>query len=292
MKKLIFNILGILGVGMGSLFFIASAVPVVEKGDSFKPIELPKILHEISGLTDYGSTTIACVQDELGVIFIYDFLKNEIINKIQFAEDGDFEGVTKVGDILYVLRSDGVLFKVAESDKGKLEVHKIETNIPAKNNEALCYDELNNRLLIGSKVKAGKGSNKDERIIYSFNLKTEKIERSPAYVLKKKDVIEYAEKNKIQLPYERNKKTGKKSIQLKLGVSGISIHPKTNELYVLCAVDFLLLRYSKNGSLIAIHKLNKELFPQAEGITFYQNGDLFISNEGVDGKPTLLKYDN
>ena len=39
-----------------------------------KPVtqfELPKILQEISGLTDINDETIACVQDEDSIVFIY-----------------------------------------------------------------------------------------------------------------------------------------------------------------------------------------------------------------------------
>mgnify|MGYP006386539489 CR=1 FL=1 len=39
---------------------------------------LPDTLHEVSGLTDIDSTTFACIQDENGVLFIYDAKKNEI----------------------------------------------------------------------------------------------------------------------------------------------------------------------------------------------------------------------
>ena len=35
-----------------------------------KVLILPEILREVSGLTDIDATTIACVQDEKGIIFI------------------------------------------------------------------------------------------------------------------------------------------------------------------------------------------------------------------------------
>lgn len=37
---------------------------------------LPDILREISGLTSIDSTSFACIQDENGILFIYDAIKN------------------------------------------------------------------------------------------------------------------------------------------------------------------------------------------------------------------------
>jgi len=36
--------------------------------------------------------------------------------------------------------------------------------------------------------------------------------------------------------------------------------------------------------------LAKKLFPQPEGLTFKTNGDMYISNEGISSKGTLIKF--
>jgi uncharacterized protein YjiK len=40
----------------------------------------------------------------------------------------------------------------------------------------------------------------------------------------------------------------------------------------------------------SVFKLSPKLFPQPEGITFTQRGDMYISNEAKTAKPTLLKF--
>ena len=45
-----------------------------------------------------------------------------------------------------------------------------------------------------------------------------------------------------------------------------------------------------NGNLEHIEKLNPVLFNKAEGLSFYPNGDVLISNEGQAHQPTLLKF--
>jgi hypothetical protein len=45
-----------------------------------------------------------------------------------------------------------------------------------------------------------------------------------------------------------------------------------------------------NGKIEAIEKLKNKLFPQAEGISFFSNGDMLISNEGNDKEGTILRF--
>ena len=48
-----------------------------------KKWELPEILNEVSGISWLSENTIACVEDEDGIIFIYDLKKQKIIQQIQ-----------------------------------------------------------------------------------------------------------------------------------------------------------------------------------------------------------------
>src|SRR5690349_937816 len=70
---------------------------------------LPDTLREISGITRIDDNTIACIQDENGILFIYDITKNSIKEQYKFNIDGDYEGITRVNNSIYILQSDGVL---------------------------------------------------------------------------------------------------------------------------------------------------------------------------------------
>jgi hypothetical protein len=46
----------------------------------------------------------------------------------------------------------------------------------------------------------------------------------------------------------------------------------------------------RKGKVLNAFKLNPDTFQQAEGIAFAPDGDMYISNEGKLGKPTLLYF--
>jgi len=252
---------------------------------------LPASLQEISGLTIIDSTIIACIQDENGILFLYDLKHHKLKKQYTFGLNGDYEGITKVGEFLYVLRSDGILFEIKDYSTKKIQVKTYATHVPAVNNEGLCFDSINNRLLIGAKGKINKdATNKDYRYIYEFNLATKSLSQTPAYTFNILDVNLFAKLNDIELRKRKTKNGKIVEIGLKFNTSEIAIHPITKQLYVLSANDHCLFVFNTNGNLEHIEKLNHTLFNKAEGLSFYSNGDILISNEGQAHQPTLLKF--
>lgn len=252
---------------------------------------LPDTLREVSGLTYIDSTSFACVQDENGILFIYDVIKNEIKNQYTFSINGDYEGITRVNKTIYVLRSDGTLFEISDYESKDFKLTAHTTGIPANNNEGLCYDKDNNRLLIACKGKIGKGPEfKDKRVIYAFDLTTKTLTKEPVFDFDLQAIRQFALNNKISLP-TRTKKNGQITEPIiKFRTSAICIHPSTKKLFLLSASDHLLFIFNMNGSIEHIEQLNPTMFNKAEGITFFENGDMLITNEGQDKKPTLLRF--
>lgn len=204
---------------------------------------------------------------------------------------GNYEGITLVKDLLYVLRSDGVLFEIKDYGSKKLKVKTYSTRVPAINNEGLCYDEKNNRLLIGAKGKINKDpSNKDARYIYSFYLKTKTLHPNPAFNFNLLDINLTAKMQGINFPKKQNKKGESIEHGFKFNTSEIVIHPITQQLFVLSATDHVLFIFNKNGNLENIEQLNPILFNKSEGLDFFTNGDMLISNEGQAHQPTLLRF--
>lgn len=273
-----------------------SASPDDTKGnyDLSAPLErhvLPPVLNEISGITDISYSEIGCVQDEKGIIFIYDLKQRKLAQQVVFSVDGDYEGLTRVNNDMYVLRSDGMLTEVKNYRSKSMVKNSYHLDIPTINNEGLCYDEKNNRLLIAAKSKAGKGKElKDTRLIYAFDLVQKKLLSKPVLEIDVAALVRYAAAKKIKLP-EAPKKKGEGTRSLfKFFPSSVAVHPFTGSIYVISAIDRTMAVFSPKGDIIDFYLLDKQKFNKPEGITFLANGDFVISNEGEGTVPTILKF--
>lgn len=231
-------------------------------------VTLPKGLKEVSGLTYYKDDKLLCVQDEEAIVYIYDTKKKKVVQNFSFGGYGDFEGIEYVNGEVYVLESNGNLFRFeppADTDPIEMEVaNKIgrtPTGLPPKTEvEGLGYEPKTKRLLIA--VKQGRGASSD-KAIYSFDL----LNRA---------VFKDMQLNDKQLAGAGiDPKTYKPS--------GIAVHPITGEWYVLTSAGKRLLITNRQAQVLYSQPLDPKLFRQPEGICFAPNGDLYIASEG-DGK--------
>lgn len=242
--------------------------------DPNKKYKVNKKLKEISGIHYLGDHKFACIQDEKGEIFIYDVKKEEVVDKIKFSGDGDFEDIEIVGKDAYVIRSDGRLFIIKNYRSENPDIKYKQTQLIDRNDvEGLCYDKKNNVLLIACKGQAGiKEIFYYTKSIFEFDLGSFELNPEPKFVIDKREL---------------SKRAGKK---IDFAPSGLAIHPITNEIYVIGTVGKLLLRLSPKGKFLKAKKLDNDIFKQPEGICFEDDGTLYISNEGRDGKANILKF--
>lgn len=237
--------------------------------------ELPAELREVSGISWMDENTLAAIQDEDGIIFIYDLEKERVIKEIIFGGTGDYEGLATEEDNAYVLESDGTITIIENFEEQDRKVTSYETNFNEKNNmESLWLDFPENQLLV---IPKDRDINSDNmKGVYAFSLDEYKLAYKPVMQLNMNDQV---------LKHFREKKVYKN-----FRPSDIAIHPKTKEIYMLEGAKPKLLILDKNGVAKKGYSLNKKVFPQPEGITFSPDGELYISSEGKkDGVGTITK---
>ncbi|MBX2972427.1 MAG: SdiA-regulated domain-containing protein [Flavobacteriales bacterium] len=283
------------------LAFLLSGCATAQQGNGGKAIpyemrkpevvfELPPGLREVSALTDVDEETIACVQDENASIYFLSTRTGRIVDSVQFAGPADMEGLTRVGDEFFALRSDGLIYRLGDRTSGFAVRDTFRIGIPNRNIEGLGYDERTGMVLVSPKdfVKGSK-EGKDERVIHAID--PQATTKAPRVILRLSlDALERQAAGKgIAIPREKKGK-GKDRSALKLRYSSVAVHPATGHYYLLSAVDRTLLVVDRSGELVDLVQLDQRLLPKPEGITFMPNGDMWLSSEGKGRTPVLVRY--
>lgn len=237
-------------------------------------------LKEISGLSPSGTPGLFCaISDEKGEVLFIDITGGGAIKRrVFFREKGDFEGVEKVDDCLYAIKSDGDLYVIQKWERGKVKSKKVKTGLQKSDDvEGLGYDKQRNALLVACK---GDPDSLAPRLIFAFDLRTKQLDSKPVYSI---DPLEV----NAAIPYDD---TDKKHF---FSASGIAIHPFSGDVYVIStALKRLVVLDYVTGKILAVARLDKKMLPQPEGIAFDSEGNLFISSEGKkDEDAMLLRFD-
>jgi hypothetical protein len=245
-----------------------SFVPAVTGYDDRKRevFVLKKDLLEISGLVNIGGTTFASINDEQGELFFVN-IANDSIVKYRFKGKGDYEDLARVDSTYYILESSGDIVEVnppyTSHTTYKFEGKNMEF-------ESLVYypDKRKLVMIVKDQKKRTTGIH-----AFSFDLATRQYDTDPFFTISLKQIFS------LTTNYDTDCKP-----------SAAAINPINNRLYVVASVGKVMLECDRNGKLYKIYKLNPVYFPQPEGISFATNGDMYISNEGANGKATILKF--
>ncbi len=247
--------------------------------------DLPAELDELSGQVRIDEDRMAVVQDNEGIIYFYNLKSKQVESQVRFSGSGDYEGITKVGETYYVLRSDGLLSEVQLKGKQEPAVKTYELPFSTKNDmETVVYDEKNARLLIGTKEK-GLTPGEDNGV-YAFDLKSKKLNTDAIFTLGGGDgEVKSAEGNGDGK--KGKKKDGKKD-KNQIKPSDMAIHPVTGEYYILNGPRSELVIADTAGRITSRRQLDKKQFPQPEGISFTRDGELYISSEKAKNANAII----
>ena len=258
--------------------------------------ELPDILQEISGISWFRDNKIACIQDEKGIIFLFDLKKEKVSASYKFGKPADYEDIAITMDTAWVLESNGTIYKVTNFFKENRETYVFPTILSAKNNtEGMAYDEQEKRLLIACKNDPSiKGQKKltGFKAIYSFRTSDHKLKEDPEFLIDLASFTDLKKKNYFARVSSDLAKTLSMTDDAVFRPSGLAIHPIDNDIYIISATPGKLIVMNRNGDIKYITSLGKPLFSQAEGICFSPEGELYISNEGKYGRGNILKFNS
>ena len=239
-------------------------------------INLSQDLEEISGLEWINETALWAIEDESSIIFEINSKTGKIIRKQKFAKNKDIEDILMVEEEAWVLQSNGNIYQVENpfTEYSNTTIH--DFGIKGKRDfEAIIKVKNEPEILIFCKVCSW-DKNSSQASVYSFNLDSMAFDEKAFFVLENKQLKDILKEEDFK--------------EVKMQPSAIALHPIENRYYMLSSSDKWLMVLDKELKPLGFYHLNPRFFKQPEGITFGQDGTMFISNEANDGNPNLLIF--
>jgi uncharacterized protein YjiK len=234
--------------------------------------ELGKVLNEISGISyNLNDSSLLAISDSKKKIFEISLKRVHLRDYTPDILEGgqDLEDIVNMEKTLYVLSSKGTIYEIP-LNAGDTVANSYSLFEKGKNDfETLYYDTVANGLIMMCKSCAS-DKGQQRRSAYKFDLATKTFDTVPYFS------ISTVEIRKLM-----------KNDDAKFDPSAAAIHPVNKRLYILSSAGNLMVIADARGKPIEGYNLNPDDHPQAEGIAFAPNGDMYITNEGKYGRPTL-----
>lgn len=239
-------------------------------------IKLGQKLDEISGIFWENEDVLLANDDEAGKIFFINLKdkKDFDYHPLSFGKKSDYEDIVKVDTAIYLLISDGEIVQVTGyHDKEEVQ-STIVGSLKGGNSEyeTLYYDkEVNSVIML---CKSCHKEKDQVRTAFRFDLASQRFIDTPYYEINIGEIKKILNDNRTEFR-----------------PSAAAIHPIEQKLYILSSIGKILVITDRLGNVEQAIPLSPSMFPQPEGITFADNGDLYISNEiNTADRATLLKF--
>lgn len=228
-----------------------------------KEVELEHPLKEISGIAYRAdSNSFVAINDEKGIIYVLDPQTFRITNKYSFGEAGDYEEIQVHKNTIYILRSDGTIYKM--NVDGTVET--LSYMGPKAEYESFYIDAVANTLILIP--KKSKDSTKDKQTVtYTIN------NSDGTYAGKKEHVLSWSDLKTTSM----------------LHPSAVAVHPISKDRYILASIEKRLIVLNSDWKFLKEYELDRNVFQQPEGITFDSAGNLYITNEAGEKSPTIIQ---
>lgn len=238
-------------------------------------IKLDLRLKEISGIAwDAARNEFLTHQDESGLLFELDKESKAIKppSPYKFGPKGDYEDIAIYNGTPYMLRSDGMLTRIIRDSLGVRGEELGKLGISGRNDFETLYTDTNRKALI-MVCKNCEMDSKKEVSAFAYYPDSVGFVTSPVYRIN-------ADTIRKMSPFKTSK----------FQPSAAEIHPVLNKLIIISSAADQFVICDLDGNPEEVYELGKKLFPQPEGLTFKKNGDMYISNEGVTGRGTILRF--
>lgn len=235
---------------------------------------LPLGLSEISGIALTPDGRLLAHNDEAGRVFEIDYRRGMVVKQFMLGKQTiheDFEGITIVGERIFMLASNGTVYEFREGkdgDRVDYAVHDIRLGRECEF-EGVAFDSAANSLVMACK-NVGTKSLKEFVVLYRWN-----IDDSTA-----------SEVSQIKVPLsEVIGSNGWKGFS----PSDLAVDPRTGDYVIIAAQEKGLLSLTPGGVVLFSRPLPNR-HPMAEGVAITKDSILIISDEATRISAAITLY--
>jgi uncharacterized protein YjiK len=247
----------------------ATEKPALKNPDGYNmrtavQLKLPLELDEISGVAyNVSDSSVFAINDEKG--WLYKIKRGHRIQTWKFSKGADFEDVVLLDSAFYVLRSNGDIIRLSFDAANNVAVQQYyfdQTGQSKNEFEILYFDSTRQKLILI--CKDCELDKKKSLTTFSFDPSIGKYTGTEFTI------------NVDQIA------TAVGEEKLKFKPSAASINPRNGLLYIISAINKMVVVTDVNGNLKDACHIDPGIFKQPEGITFTPAGGMIISNEAAD----------
>jgi hypothetical protein len=235
---------------------------------------LPMGLSYLEDMNFIDSTSIIG-KDENGNVLFVNFQTGISSRRNLLNSENKLIDIAKV-DSVYFLFDDANQLHVVKQELDTFSLvstHEINNSVKPV---SVCLHENTKRILfLNEAVEHEDGTFSSS--IYGMTTNSKVFREKPVFEIHPEEIENYALENNIILPLIPDSETGKSVERLAFHATSISVHPKTNEIYVLSDTDHSIAIFNQFGEVVGFFVLNPMQFGQPKSLSFQPNGDLLIS---------------
>lgn len=235
---------------------------------------LPAELKEISGLAVTANGSVLAHNDEQGRVFVIDPKRGVVVKQFMVGNGdlrGDFEAIAVSGGEIYMLVSNGTIYRFREGRDGESVPYTIlDTKLGRECEfEGIAIDADRRTVLLPCKNVSKKGP-RNQLVIYRWDL-----DGGPSQ-----------EPSMLTIPLAQLiGPNGWKSLH----PSDMAVDPATKNYVLIASQEKALIVITPGGEVVRTGPL-PEPSEQAEGVAITTDGILIISDEGNRSAATITLY--
>ena len=234
---------------------------------------MPTELNEISGLALTDDGRLLAHDDELARVFEVDPRKGVIIKSFMLGKGlkGDFEGITVVGQDIYMTLSNGLLYKFREgANNSSVPYTTFDLRLGKECEfEGVAYDRDSAQLVLPCKTVKLKHL-KDDLVIYKWKIGSKD---KAGISMMSVELSEVVGSNKWK----------------KFRPSDITIDPASGNYVIISSLEKGLVVVTPSGEVVRSESLPGK-HQQAEGVAITKDNILIISDEATSKPAAITLY--